>query len=280
MELRLTLCDKKCRAYPRFSGLDHNDVSPLYQTLTSEGSNEENVPPGQIRRPGRNNPSCGPNVVILVGVRTHWNVINPSHWLILVSQRWFLSPKWLRDPGDRLFMSGLGTPSLESSAPALAVCQQRSSCVALTWKHHSRRSAERKVCLFSIWSIQRCLSQACRVGSADRSLCVCDFQPRQAQLKASANPLGNSTLFSKSDLTYQMAHCCQTACLSFNCSLHVFYLNRCIKCIQHRYRNLKHQVHLPATQGSVTGLSLSENGVREGICVRAPPICFQCMHSC
>lgn len=74
MKLRLTLCDKKCRTYAHFSGLDHNNVSPLYQTITCDGSNEENVPPGQIRRPERNNPSCGPNVVILVGLHTEMSL--------------------------------------------------------------------------------------------------------------------------------------------------------------------------------------------------------------
>lgn len=88
---------------------------------------------------------------------------------------------------------------------------------------------------------------------------------------------GNSTLFPRSDLIYQMAHCCRAACLSFNCSPRVLYLNRCIKCIRHSYRNVKLQVHLSTAWRSLTDLSLSENSVREGICVWAPPICFQCI---
>lgn len=216
-----------CKTDPCFSGLDQNDVSPLSQPLTSEGSNVENVPPGQIRQPGRNNPLRGPNVVTLVGVHAEMSLT-----LILVSQRWFLSPEWLSDPRDHCSWgfcpSGLDTLLSQVSPPphpALSTCQQRSSWVAVWWQHHSRCSAQRKVCLCSTWGIQRYLSQACRVGLVDRSLSLCDFQPRQAQLNASANPLGNSTSFSRSDLTYQMAHCCRTACLSFNYSLHVFYLN-------------------------------------------------------
>lgn len=211
-----------CKTDPCFSGLDQNDVSPLSQPLTSEGSNVENVPPGQIRQPGRNNPLRGPNVVTLVGVHAEMSLT-----LILVSQRWFLSREWLSDPRDHCSWvfcpSGLGTES--SVPPALATYQQRSSWVAVQRQHHSRCSVQWKVCLCSTWGIQRYLSQACRVGLADRSLSLCDFQTRQAQLKASANPLGNSTSFSRSDLTYQMAHCCRTACLSFNYSLHVLYLN-------------------------------------------------------
>lgn len=56
------------------------------------------------------------------------------------------------------------------------------------WPRCSHLSMERKVCLSSIWSIKRYRSQAFWVGLADRSVHIGDFQPRQAQLKESANP--------------------------------------------------------------------------------------------
>lgn len=105
-----------CKTDPCFSGLDQNDVSPLSQPLTSEGSNVENVPPGQIRQPGRNNPLRGPNVVTLVGVHAEMSLT-----LILVSQRWFLSREWLSDPRDHCSWvfcpSGLGTLLSRVSPP-------------------------------------------------------------------------------------------------------------------------------------------------------------------
>lgn len=91
--------------------------------------------------------------------------------------------------------SGLGAPSCCIKSPSvstLAACQQRSSWVAVLWKHCSHLSMQRKVCLSSVWSIQRYRSQACQVGLADRIVRVCDFQPRQAQFKASANPFSET----------------------------------------------------------------------------------------
>lgn len=105
-----------CKTDPCFSGLDQNDVSPLSQPLTSEGSNVENVPPGQIRQPGENNPLRGSNVVTLVGVHAQMSLA-----LILVSQRWFLSPEWLSDPRDHCSWvfcpRGLGTLLSQVSPP-------------------------------------------------------------------------------------------------------------------------------------------------------------------
>lgn len=78
------------------------------------------------------------------------------------------------------------------------------------------------------------------------AVCVCLRLPATtSSVKGICKPFfRNSTLFSRSDLIDQMAHCCRAACLSFNCSPRVFYLNRCIKCIRHSYRNVNVQVHL------------------------------------
>lgn len=134
---------------------------------------------------------------------------------------------------------------------------------------------KRKVCLSSVGSRRRYPSQACGAGLADRSVCVCDFQPRLAPVQGICKPFfffspGTPPCFHASDLIYQMAHCCRAACLSFNCGPRGFYLHRCI---QHSCRNTQLQVE---PLSSVRISDGSENGVREGICVRAPPICFQC----